>query len=1116
MTTRLLMTTRRWLALILGLVLVGGAVTLYWLPQLVRHVAIARIQALTHRPVGIEAVELNVLTGRFTVRGFRLAEPDGKAPFADFERLDVRLHLPSLLLGHLWIREMVLSDSTVRVVRLPTSEFNFSDLIRGSGSTGRALDVTVDRFALVRGTVTLEDQALSERRTWTSEHITIEAHNLSTRRADGSAVGKSVTAGAPVSVEVKNLRLYPMHLQATVTVEGLDLTPVQVYFPPDASIRLDRGRASTSVTVALDARDGIRADATARFEDVALVRPDGGEPLALVPELRTQLSGFGLRDGDLQLKQLAVEGTMSVRDPTAKPGARLRPSSIRASVADLTWPARTPGRLDLLTSIPGGGTLAVVGTLRPPPAATELNLRLANLNLAPWAQLLPMAARVTGLAEANLRMNEPLAAGIPARVQGTIAVNRLGVADARQELLGAQRVEASGLELHWPTRLVVKRVLVSGPRGIVERDRAGGFPLKDLASRPPSSPATSQGIGAARAAAAPPLGVEIGEVIVRDGAVAWRDETVSPAARLDVSSIDAGVKGVGWPLHGPLDVRVSLRPPGGGRLQVTGRVGLEPPTADLRLAAKNAELAPYQPYLPLAARVRGAADFDVAVAVPSLAERRATARGNAALLRVDVRDGERTVMKVERASATGLEVDWPQRIAINHLALARPWVVVERDEKGALPLRALLTPRSGAPDAPASASAASTENGAEAVAVTVARLAVDDGGMRVVDRAVSPSFAVDLDTGRLRMEGLSTASGPPARIDLTARVAGAAELVLRGTIGAFGGPLRVDVNGELREFAVPRANPYLLRQVGWKTREGRLTTKLRCRIDGDALSVKTDIRLSRLQLVRAGSHDEAQTRIGLPLGLITALMKDRRGDINVSFPVGGRLSDPRFDFREAIWGAVRTVAVNAITLPVSWIGRVQISSDSRIQRIQVDPLPFEPGAATLTPEGQARVARLAAFLEQLTEVKMALTPVVSSRDIEELRRRALEATIDRIAREGRLSRDAAAARLFEQRFPDRPASGAPEAMLAALLEREPMPTSAVPELGARRLEAVRATVKQAGIDGARLAETKLVEREGGEGRIELEVLEPDTPRPSKVRDVLRRLGVPLKGSDAEE
>ena len=53
---------------------------------------------------------------------------------------------------------------------------------------------------------------------------------------------------------------------------------------------------------------------------------------------------------------------------------------------------------------------------------------------------------------------------------------------------------------------------------------------------------------------------------------------------------------------------------------------------------------------------------------------------------------------------------------------------------------------------------------------------------------------------------------------------------------------------------------------------------------------------------------------------------------------GGRVNDPRFDFTEVIWSTLRNAAVKAITAPVSWIGRVRFSDDSRIQRIEVDPM----------------------------------------------------------------------------------------------------------------------------------------------------------------------------------
>jgi uncharacterized protein DUF748 len=1163
-----------------GIVVIGVAA----LPTIVHRVAIAQLHAATGRPVAIDRVDLGLLTGHLTIHGLRVREPDGAAPFADFGQIDVRVRLPALLLGHLWIRDAVISDSTVRVVRLDTNEFNFSDLLRSSGPAKRRSDVTVDRFVLTRGKVVLEDRALPQSKMWTSEGIELEAHNVSTRRDDGTAVGRSVTAGAPVSVKVDHLRLYPVHLLATVTVDGLDATLARVYLPPTFPAWLDRGRITTSVTVALDARDGLRADATARLEDVALLSPDGRQPLAVVPALNAQLTGLGLRDGALRLERFAADGTMNVRDPTAKPDAPLKVSRVRASIADLTWPATTAGQLDVLTSIPGGGTLTVSGTVSPPPAASHLRLRLANLDLAPWAHVLPIAGRVGGLADADLRMDEPLAAGVPARVQGTIGANRVAVSDARQQIVGARRIEASGLEVHWPTHVVVGRLLVKEPRGLLERDADGDFPAKDLLARPEpaattppkaSARAHSEAPARADAAQSPSLRVEVGEVDVQNGALAWRDQAMSPPVRLDLQGIDGRVTGVGWPLRGPADVRVAMRTPSGGRLSLAGRFGLTPISADLRVTSKDVQLTPYRPYLPTRAQVSGFADLDVAVAVPSLEERRATVRGTATLSHVNVRDEIRTVMRVERAAATSIDAAWPERIAVRRLALSRPWLVVERDEKGELPLRALLVPPSpsGAPrgavagsasergtsastasnasaDATAgtkgksagdvggasgtsnggapSASPASDagedsqqtadgqDTGAAGMTVTIDRVTVEDGGMRVVDRAVSPAFAVDVQAVSLQVDDLSTVPGQAARVQLTGRPGPASELTLRGTVSALNGPLGADVNAEIRDFAVPRTNPYLVKQVGWQTTAGRLTTKLRCRIDDKGLSARTDVRVSQLHLVRATAEDGAQARIGLPLGMLTTLMKDKRGDITLSFPIAGSLSDPRFDFSEAIWSSIRKVAVNAITLPVSWIGRVHYTSDQRIDSIEINPVAFDPGAPTPTPEGREQAVRLAGFLDRLPAVTMALTPVVSSRDVEEIKRRRVDARLDRAAKGAGVTREAAAARAFHERFPGRPEPETIDATMTALVEAEPVPSADLSELTARRVDAVRSIVKEAGIQPDRLKTLPLAQREEGSSRIELSIQEqPTTESPSKVRELLQRLGAPFKRSGEE-
>ena len=1092
-----MMRPHRSLIVISGVLLVVVATTLYALPTVARQVAISRLQAITKRPVSIDRVDVQLLSGRFTIHGLHVAEPDGGTPFADCERLDVRLHLLSLLRGHIWVRELVLQKPTLRVVRL-AKDFNFSDLIEGAGTTEKTFDVSVDRFTLVDGTIAFEDRALPERRTWTSDDIQIEAYNVSTLRDDGTVVASSVTAGAPNLVEIEQFRLYPIHLQATVTVKKLDLALARLYLPPDAPVVIDRGRVSSTLKVTVDARAGVRADLTGEFEDLALVRPGEREPVTQIPKLTAQLTDFTVQDEQVRVGQFELKGSASVRDPRSQQSARYQVSAIRASIADLTWPITTPGRLEVRTAIPGGGMLAVSGMLRPPPAPSQLHLRLSDLDLGSWNRFLPVVARVNGRGEADLRIDEPLAAGVPTRVKGMVAVNRLGIRDTQQELLGAQRVEATGLEVQWPTRLGVKRLVVSGPRAIVERDEAGGFPLSAIWNRRAAAPTP---VNDAKDLTTRSPRIDIGEIAVRHGVLSWRDETVKPRATFDLSQFDATITGGGWPL-GPVGVRLAVRPPGGGQLQVVGRVGIDPFSADLRVNAREAELAHYQAYVPTRAHFSGRADFDLAVVLPALSEPRATVRGNAVLSRVDVRDGQRTVIRIDRAAATAVDIDWPRSVKVRELALRRPWILLERDASGALPLPALLAPQTavaaqtpGASQTPNASTVSADGKGQAAVPVTLGQLVVEEGGARLVDGGLTPPFAVDLAGLATRIDGVSTAPGAkPARVDLKARV-GDGLLSLHGTVGPISGPLRVDLEGELREFAVPRTNPYLLNQVAWEALDGWLTTRLSCRIDGANLDAKTEILLSRLQVARASGHDEAQARIGLPLGMIVSLMKDRRGDIRLALPVSGRVTDPRFDFTEVIWNTLRHAAFKAITAPVSWIGRVQFGADSRIQRIEVDPIQFEPGTATPTPDGQGQVTRLVAFLDQMPETRLTATAVVSPRDLAAMKQPAVDAVIERVARDARISPDAAAARVFRERFPRQPLPETPDAIRAALLERETPPAEAVSTLADKRLEAVRAIAKKAGIDPSRLLEAKRAEgAEEGDPQVKLDLVEPENPR----------------------
>src|SRR5262249_8031720 len=146
-----------------------------------------------------------------------------------------------------------------------------------------------------------------------------------------------------------------------------------------------------------------------------------------------------------------------------------------------------------------------------------------------------------------------------------------------------------------------------------------------------SPPAPAQPAGAAPASQGPALAVHVDKVVVQDGTAEWRDEaTAGLPVHADLSSIAATVTGVSWPMASPLELRLAGRPTGGGELQLAGRFGVAPLTADMRVTARAVDLAPYEPYLGTPARFRAWTDLDLAVAIPS-PNAPVTARGQAAL-----------------------------------------------------------------------------------------------------------------------------------------------------------------------------------------------------------------------------------------------------------------------------------------------------------------------------------------------------------------------------------------------------------------------------------------------------------------------------------------------------
>src|SRR5712691_5046153 len=255
--------TRLWIAVGLGAV-ACVAILLAGLPTLVRRIAVGQIRALTARDTAIDAVQLNLFTRRLAVRGFRLADREGREPLARFEELEVRFSLLPLARGRLHLDALVLRGLRLRLVRTGPDELNISDILaRFSGGEPRKEPayVAVDRLELRDGAVTVEDRVVAPPHTWAVAGLEVEVRDFVTvgDAQTGTAQIKLTVNGAPVSLSVDQIRARPAHARGTLTVTGFDLAPLWLYVPANAPIRAQGGKYSTRLMVEYGADTGARA-----------------------------------------------------------------------------------------------------------------------------------------------------------------------------------------------------------------------------------------------------------------------------------------------------------------------------------------------------------------------------------------------------------------------------------------------------------------------------------------------------------------------------------------------------------------------------------------------------------------------------------------------------------------------------------------------------------------------------------------------------------------------------------------------------------------------------------------------------------------------------------------
>jgi hypothetical protein len=515
---------------------------------------------------------------------------------------------------------------------------------------------------------------------------------------------------------------------------------------------------------------------------------------------------------------------------------------------------------------------------------------------------------------------------------------------------------------------------------------------------------------------------------LNEATVVAEDRSVKPVAKFDLApvaltvnrwSTDASAK-----VQVDADVTINKR----GRLLSKGDVQLEPLGAQLEVELKDFELPAIQPYLNEATAMtlhsgRLGAKGEVSYAEEPESAPPMKFKGEVRV--ADLRTTDQLVnedfVKWRSLTVTGIDFSMnPDKLAINRVVARQPYgkVVIAKDRT--LNVTKVLSPpgtptpdqteqreatekerdaadikqaaagkradgsgakqdKGGAKPTPAAQSAAASE---PTFPVRIKTVQFVDGSANFADYSIEPSFATGILELNGAVTGLSSDPNSRAKVKLDGKVDRYAPVDIGGEVNLLSAAVFTDLSMNFRNMELTTFNPYSGKFAGYNISKGKLSTELKYLVQDRKLDAAHHIVIDNLEF---GDKTDSKDAAPIPLKLAVALLKDRRGIIDLNLPVSGTLDDPEFRLGPIIWKAVLNLLTKVVTAPFAALGAL-FGGGEEMQFVD-----FDAGKAELPVAQTENLNKLAKALVERPQLKLSVPlTVVSTQDSEAIARAALK------------------------------------------------------------------------------------------------------------------------------
>lgn len=240
---------------------------------------------------------------------------------------------------------------------------------------------------------------------------------------------------------------------------------------------------------------------------------------------------------------------------------------------------------------------------------------------------------------------------------------------------------------------------------------------------------------------------------------------------------------------------------------------------------------------------------------------------------------------------------------------------------------------------------------------------LQNGHIHFVDQFIPSGFESRIKNITAIIAGLSSGETEPADISLKGEIEGVYPLDITGKLDPLSETKYADLNFVLSGFDLPPLTPYVGRHLGHTIEKGKLYLNLKYKVSRDELYGENLITLDQFTL---GERIESPVAVTLPIKFIIDTLKDRKGKIELGFPVRGNLDDPRFELRKVILNSMIGLATRVATSPLAFLGDIFAKGE------ELSFLEFDYGSNRIDEEGIQILENLIEILYERPLLKLEI------------------------------------------------------------------------------------------------------------------------------------------------